>query len=101
MNVVRYSHRTTANSSDWPIDYGAQFWASYPHRITKKAATAALERVRRSPHLPPRTPGEMAHMQANAKETIESLRRLMGGPDEASRLEHAKRVLEEAMRERS
>jgi hypothetical protein len=34
--------------SDWPEGYAALFWATYPRRIAKKAAMAALERARRS-----------------------------------------------------
>src|SRR5882672_4241829 len=32
----------------WPADFTHQFWRIYPRRVAKKAALAALERVRRS-----------------------------------------------------
>jgi hypothetical protein len=34
--------------ADWPVDFSEQFWRVYPRRVAKKAALAALERVRRS-----------------------------------------------------
>jgi hypothetical protein len=33
---------------DWPADFADRFWRAYPRRIAKRAAIAALERVRRS-----------------------------------------------------
>lgn len=38
--------------SDWPADFREQFWAAYPRKIEKKAAIAALERVRKSGSVP-------------------------------------------------
>jgi hypothetical protein len=35
-------------SGDWPADFAEQFWRLYPRRVAKKAALAALARVRRS-----------------------------------------------------
>jgi hypothetical protein len=34
--------------SVWPPNFFEQFWAAYPRRVAKKAAVAALDRVRRS-----------------------------------------------------
>jgi hypothetical protein len=37
-----------ASQLAWPADFIEQFWHAYPRRVAKRAAIAALERVRRS-----------------------------------------------------
>lgn len=36
----------------WPSDFREQFWSAYPRKLEKKAALAALERVRKSALVP-------------------------------------------------
>lgn len=41
-----------SGEDSWPSDFREQFWAAYPRKIEKKAAIAALERVRKSAVVP-------------------------------------------------
>lgn len=41
-----------ARASDWPKDYEAQFWGTYPRRTEKKAALAKLEAIKKSGTVP-------------------------------------------------
>ena len=40
------------SKSDWPQDYGEQFWELYPRRVSKKYAMTVLERIRKSGEVP-------------------------------------------------
>lgn len=49
---LRDDNRDRARDDGWPDDFRDQFWAAYPRKLEKKAALAALERIRKSAFVP-------------------------------------------------